>query len=132
MTRPQTPKMQIGELVALAFDGLAQLARHASVGISCRAESLRCRGSGRTTSLAMTPAPMIPASGSIQSQPKARASKRPTITRTDNGGVGHDVNYRRAHVVVAGCRAVRALVFLKRDWIIVLPDPHIGRESVRL
>ena len=33
--------------------------------------------------LAMTHAPMIPASGSIQSQPKLRASNRPTMTSTD-------------------------------------------------
>ena len=31
----------------------------------------------------MTQAPTMPASGSIQSQPKARASNRPTMTSTD-------------------------------------------------
>ena len=36
-----------------------------------------------TDQLAMTMAPMKPASGSIQSQPNARASTRPMITSTE-------------------------------------------------
>jgi hypothetical protein len=82
--------------------------------------------------LAMTQAPMMPASGSIQSQPKVRASNKADDHKHRYGGVSDDMNYRRAHVVVAGCRALRVLTFLERDRIGVLPDFHNGRESVRL
>jgi hypothetical protein len=39
MPRPQTPEMQVGDLVALALDGLAQLAGHVAVGVHAQIRS---------------------------------------------------------------------------------------------
>ena len=63
----------------------------------------------------MTPAPTMPASGSIQSQPKTQAEQQADDDQHRHGGVGHDMDDRGAHVVVAGRRAVRVLVLLEQD-----------------
>ena len=79
----------------------------------------------------MTPAPMRPASGSIQSQPKTRASMQADDDQHRNRGVGDDMDDCGAHVVVAR-RAMRMRVFLEHDG--VMPRRTIrdvGVEGVR-
>ena len=46
--------------------------------------------------------------------------------------IGRDVDHGGAHVVVAIRRSVRVLVLFEDDGIILLADPHMRRERVRL
>ena len=59
-----------------------------------------------TDQLAITIAPMKPASGSIQSQPNARASNSPAMTSTETAASAMHMDDRGAHIVVAVMRAV--------------------------
>ena len=70
----------------------------------------------------MTSAPTMPASGSIHSQPKARASIRPTMTSTETAASAIDMDDGGAHVVVARRRAMRVLVLLEDDGMRLAAD----------
>ncbi len=74
--------MQVGDAVALAFDGLTDLVGDFGSGMRSSRMAPVSRNSP-TDQLAITSAPIRPASGSIQSQPNVRASTSPTITRTE-------------------------------------------------
>ena len=82
MTGSKTPQMQIGQPAAVALDRRAQILRQSSVG-----DPIEQNGAGVSNeSIGPTgddAGPMMPANGSIHSQPNARASMSPIITKTD-------------------------------------------------
>lgn len=82
MARSKPPKMQVGDLIALAFDCRADLFRHPRIRRAIEQDAAVSR-SNPNDQFAITSAPIRPASGSIQSQPNARAVTSPTMTRTD-------------------------------------------------
>ncbi len=47
-------------------------------------------------------------------------------------GIGHDVNYRRAHIVIAMCRAMGVFVLFKYDVIRAAVESERCHERVRL
>ena len=83
MARTQPPEMKVGDFVAVTLDRLAKVVRHGTVRIYVQQDSPCVADQAIDDQLAITQAPTIPASGSIQSHPNTRASTRPTITSTD-------------------------------------------------
>ena len=83
--------------------------------------------------LAITKAPMMPASGSIQSQPKARASSSPMITSTETAASASYVNEGRTHVVVPmGGVVMRVVVLFEHHRIVLSGNTDVSGESMRL
>ncbi len=78
----EPPKVEVGECVTLPLNRLPKVIRHAPVRV--HVEQDRAGVADKPSAqLAITKAPTIPASGSIQSHPNARARIRPMMTSTD-------------------------------------------------
>ena len=77
---------------------------------------------------------MIPASGSIQSQPKTRANVESKDHEDGNSRIRQHVDDGCSHVVVAvrGTLCMNVITFLEADHIFLAGHPHMGREFVRL
>ena len=76
VARPQAPEVEIGELVAIALNGLSQFARHALVGVHVEQDrpGVADQAIGPTGD---------DASPDDAGERKARASSRPRMTSTD-------------------------------------------------
>ena len=133
---PEPPEMQVGDLIALAFDHLADLLGHARVRRAVEQDPPVSRSSP-TDQLAITSAPMKPASGSIQSQPKVARQHQAGDDQNRDRGIGHDMNDGGAHLVVAVMRAVAVPVIMLLEFHFVLVawpsrsgEPWRGRRAV--
>ena len=137
MPGPEPPEMQVGDLIALGFDESRTLSAMRGSGVRSSRMPPVSRNSP-TDQLAMTSAPTMPASGSIQSQPNARASSRPDDHQHRDRGIGHDVNDGGAHIVVAVMRAGAMLVVVLLEFQLAfvrlarLHQANPGEEGVRL
>ena len=93
--------------------------------------------SNPTDQFAITSAPIKPASGSIQSQPNARASSSPIMTKTDTPASASDMNDGGPHIVVAVMRAMRSPVIVLFEfqfafvWLAFQLQPDFGKEGMR-
>jgi hypothetical protein len=111
MSWPQAPEMEIAELVAIAFNRLPQISAMRRSGfMSSKIDPVsRIKPYDQ---LAITQAPMIPASGSIQSHSKAR-EKQADNHQHRHRRIGDHVDYSGAHIVVAVRRSVRVFMLVK-------------------
>jgi hypothetical protein len=86
MARPQAPEMEVGELIPVGFNGLAQPGGYMRIRI--HVEQDRGGVLYQAVRPARDDAGADDAGQSIHSQPKVRASSRPMMTSTDTAASG--------------------------------------------
>ena len=109
VARPQAPEVEIGELVAITLNGLSQFARHAPIGVHVEQD----RPGVADQAIRPTGDDASPYDAGERVHPKPSESAREQQADDDkhgHGGVGHDVNDGRPHVVVARGRSLRMFV----------------------
>jgi hypothetical protein len=123
--------MEIGEFIAFALNGLTQIVRHVRIGVhiqqdrtSVADQPVRPTRDDTSTHDTREGVHPEPAKGPGEQQADDHAQRY--------SGVGNHVDHGGAHVVVTfGC-PMRVLVFLEDDRIVLLTEPHMRGECVRL
>src|SRR6266446_7106758 len=111
MTRPQPPKMQIGDAVSVAFDHHANVLGHARIR---RAVEQDAAGVAQQPKRPVGDHKRADEAGKwVHPEPAERTGReQPYNDQNGYGGISHDMNNGSPHIVVAVMRAMRGLVIV--------------------
>ena len=136
MSRAQPPEMQVGYLVALAFDDAADLVRHTRVWRSIEQDA---SGIAQQSDRPVRDHKRSNQSGQrVHPEPAERTRQQePNDDQNGHEGVSQDMDHGGPHIVVAVMRAVRGFVAVLHEFqlvVVLLAPLHKacpGEEGMR-
>ncbi len=116
MPGPKPPKVQVGDLIALAFDRLANFLGHARIG---RAIEQDAAGIAQQPNRPVGDNERADQAGQRVHPDPAECARQqqPDNDQNGYGGIGQDMNDGGPHIVVAVMRAMRGRVIAELDAI---------------